>query len=337
MFVVFVMPGGPKTQGWHRKGANWGKPVPKAKAKGKAKPQQVVVVKQQPVASRKKKKNKAKKGGGASLARTFDPRNGLVPPHMLTIGRCFPIKGMTRLAVATSPTTSTMLFVTCLPSTGTFGGKVNWTIGSASAGTFAYYRSPMIQTAAASGGASSIKASKVSLEVENTTQLLNVQGLVYVANLDQRMLWAGAPITMTGLQWDAIAASIKSFPETRAFPAKTFLRPQRYFAHVVDDVDYNMFDNNVGDVDMNAIGKHIAVWSYPEVSEEKARPMSTLVVLFEATNTDQDYTTTGTVQHLTRWPLSTVAGQAMKDVPASDPSTVNAARRFVRDRGGISR
>jgi len=330
------MPGGPKQQnaGWYRK--RWyANGVPKA---GKKKNnQKAAAVKPQQKEKNKKKGEKKKKTNPVALARMFDPNNNSIPPHLLTVGRCFPVRGIWRSSQSTSATTNTMVMVSSIPGTGTFGAKVVWTVGGAGAATIEMFRSPMIQTSAVGGGAASIKASKCALEVENITQLLNVAGQVYVANLDQRMWWLEAPITMAGTGWDAVATTIKSFPDTKVLPGKVFLRPQRFLCHVVDDVDYTMFDNNEGDVDMNNFGKHLAVWAFPTASNELPRAMSTVVILLGATTPVQDYIFTGQSQHLTRWPLTTVAGQAMKDVPAAAPSLVNAARDVAKARGGITR
>lgn len=264
---------------------------------------------------------------GASVGGKYNPLRSGVPPHMLAYGKYFPLNGMIRSDFTSHASQAIMYLVTCIPGSGTVGIKLQWPPGSAVFPTTNVFTVPLLATSGTSGGAASVKASKIGIELENTTTYLNTAGRVYVGDIDNRMLADGQPSTMIGTQLDVLAATIKAFPETKLFAARHFVEPKFTYAHVVDDVDYGVFDSNTGPKTVDQFGEHIMLWPAPSISTERSRPMSTLVVLVEPTPTLlQDYTLTMHAQHLTRWPLTTVPGQAMKDGKASDPLVVAKAR-----------
>lgn len=248
---------------------------------------------------------------------------------MLAYGKYFPLNSIIRNEFRSDLNNATIFMITSVPGSGTVGMRASWLTGGAGFATIAMLNLPLLSVSGALGGATSIKASKIGVELENTTQYLNTAGRVYVADIDARLFAAGQPTTMIGTQWDDLANTIKAFPETRLRAARHFVEPKKAYGHVVDDVDYGLFDSNIGLLPANTFGEHIMVWPAPSVSVERARPMSTLVVLVESTGASgqlQDYTMTVHAQHLTRWPLSTVPGQAMKEGKAADPLRVARAR-----------
>jgi len=185
----------------------------------------------------------------------------------------------------------------------------------------------LLAVSGTAGGPTSVKSSKASVEIENTSALLSVQGRVYVCNLQQRLNFGAAPSTLTAIQWAGVATTIKSFPDTQVYSASHFLERKKFMCSVVDEPDYTNFDAQRGAITVDEWFSHTAVWTG---STERTRPMSTICLVFDTVGSSvtagNDYNITCRSQHLTRWPLDTVPGQNMRASIAADARVVNASR-----------
>jgi len=274
----------------------------------------------------------ASQGGGKSSypQMVFDASNMSVPPVLVPFGKYYPLTGLSRVDITPTGIASYLMFLSCIPGTGTIGfnivyqGLVVPAVVPVSGGI----NLPLLSLNASSGGPTSVKASKVSVEIENTTALLNVQGRVYVCNLHQRLNLGAAPSTLTAVQWAGVADTIKSFPDTQVYTASHFLERKKFMCSVVDDPDYNNFDAHRGNIVLDEWFSHTAVWTG---STERTRPMSTICLVFDTVGASvtagNDYNVTCRAQHLTRWPLNTVPGQNMATSTAATAAAVNASRR----------
>lgn len=270
---------------------------------------------------------KSMPGKGSS---SFDPSNATVPPALLPFGRYFPLMGLSRVDLTPTGITTHMLFVSCVPGTGTIGAQISFqgTTVPAVVPVINMVNMPLLALSADAGGPSSVKASKAGVIIENTTALLSVAGRVYVTNLHQRInLGALPPSAITAVGWLGIADIIKSFPETEVYTGSHFLEGKKHECRVVDDPDYANFDAHRGNLDANTFFNHIGLSTG---STERSRPMSTICIVFDtvgaSTTAGNDYTITCRAQHLTRWPLNTVPGQNMRESQAATAAAVNASR-----------
>lgn len=257
--------------------------------------------------------------------------NATIPPALLPFGRYFPLQGLSRVDLTPTGITTHMIFVSCIPGTGTIGCQVAFqaTTVPAVVPTLNMINMPLLALSADAGGPSSTKASKAGVVIENTTALLSVAGRVYVTNLHQRInLGALPPSAITAVSWAGIADIIKSFPETEVYTGSHFLEGKKHQCRVVDDPDYANFDAHRGNLDANTFFNHIGLSTG---SVERSRPMSTICIVFDtvgaSTTAGNDYTITCRAQHLTRWPLNTVPGQNMRESEAAAAAAVNASRR----------
>lgn len=260
----------------------------------------------------------------------FDGANRTIPPALSTMGKYFPINGMIRRDAGPTGLLKNAFFFTIVPGYSTVGISVSIdpVTAPAVAPTISTLSIPLLATPAGAGGPSSSKASKLSVDVENITARLNVAGKVFVANLQQRINFSADPTGLTAALWDSeVFTAIKAFPETQVYSGSHFIEAKRMMCRVVDDPDYLTFDQHRGPMTHVEFFRAIGVWP---TSAETIRPMTTIVVIFETVGSSptigQDYILTAHSQHLTRWPLNTVPGQAMIESKASDAKTVNASR-----------
>lgn len=281
--------------------------------------------------ARPKAQARAAKSTSVKGVAVFDPGYATVPPTLLPFGRYFPLQGLNRVDLNATGITTNMLFVSCIPGTATIGLRVSFqgTTLPAVVPVITGINMPLLFAAADAGGASSVKASKAGVEIENTTALLSVAGRVYVTNLHQRLnLGAVSPNVMTAAAWLGVADVIKAFPETEVYTGSHFLERKKFQCRVVDEPDYQNFDAHRGPITGNTFFEHIAVYTG---SVERTRPMTTICLIFDTVGSDalagNDYTVTCRAQHLTRWPLNTVPGQHMRESQAAPAAEVNPTRR----------
>lgn len=194
---------------------------------------------------------------------------------------------------------------------------------------------PLLSSAAASGGPTSSKISKVGFRVTNATPMQTRGGRCYVCRLDQRVKFPAAPNNLTAVQWNSVFTTLIGLPDSMCRPldladfGSSATRGGRPIYSIVDDeVDYASFESHYG---TNGVlddwFSHIGIWT---ASSELIRPMSCLVFIVEPPSTAanaQNLTLNFDGQWLTRWPIDTIPGQSAGTVPASPHSIVDAARR----------
>jgi len=287
------------------------------------------VINKQVIKKRPQPKKKAVKPMSGPGHAIFDASTLGVPPSLVPFGKYFPISGLSRTDISPTGISSYIMFFSCVPGTASIGVNVIFQglVVPAVVPATGVISVPLLSANASSGGASSVKSSKASVEIENTTALLNVQGRVYVANLQQRINLPAAPSTLTAAQWMAVANIVKSYPDTQVLTASHFLERRKFMCSVVDEPDYQNFDAHRGNISLDDFMSHIGVWTG---STERSRPMSTICLVFDTVGSSvtqgNDYNITARAQHLTRWPLDTVPGQHMVSSVATDAKEVNRTR-----------
>lgn len=269
-------------------------------------------------AARRKPKGKREKmtGGGSSvLANIFSTLHPMPTPVAQACGTALPFSGVSRFDFNQS-TDRTIIFAA---NTGTSAmTSLRVTLGGTPGLTLSNI--PVINASDSTGGPTSGKAMKLSLDLVNSTSLLNMGGRVTVLNARQRVLLPAAPASMSSAQWNLFIADVRNHPDARSYGGADFREPKMFLAHPVDD-GYNEFEEWLGTTNADRYCDHFAVWSG---SVPQKRRMSTIIMVFESPPSTQEYTVSIRSSYYTRWPLSSVPGQTQRQVPTAPLTVINA-------------
>lgn len=251
----------------------------------------------------------------------LDPLSSTLIPISRRQASAFPYMGMVKLDV--DVITTRALYV--LTNTG-HGATI---IGGMTAAPWAgAWNISAISSSPASGGPSSGRAMKCSLEITNNTAQMTAGGRVYVLKTSQRLAAAAAPSGMTTAQMNAMFDSIRDHPEVKPYDGVDFKKTDKHGRHptfvcdVVDGVDYENFRPWQGSESSDAFFSHVLTWSGMDASSHE-RPMSTVFVLIEVPDNKQVYTLSARGSFYTRWPLTTVPGQTQFDIPVASLDRIN--------------
>jgi hypothetical protein len=250
-------------------------------------------------------------------------RDDLIPVTR-SIGSAVPVTGLVRVPlrvddiVGVNNNIAQMLVVSNTGDLGTIMLKFTQTrVGLGN--TAATYALPLLSKTPELGGPTSARPMKAGVTLINTTASLNRGGVVYVLNTDQRVL---VPTTMESLN-DSQATNffdtIRGHPDTVAYSADHFSEAKEFHCHVVDNTSYESFEAFLGAGSSNFFQNHLL--SVPG-NTKSARPMSTLFIIFDATNFAQDYMASARASFYTRWPLDTLGGQVAREIPVASVLTV---------------
>jgi len=179
---------------------------------------------------------------------------------------------------------------------------------------------PTLALADDAGGPTALRAMKFGVDVVTNTQILNRGGPVYMLNTDQRLLVGALPSVMTSTQWNTFFDDVVAHPRRHKFDVNDFNEPRHSFGHIVDDPAYNNFSENKGVLSLDGFMQHVSI--YPG-GAPAPRPMSTIIYLLEGTSSAQVMTFTPCAHFYSRWPLSSVAGQAQQPIPIAPLDVVN--------------
>lgn len=287
------------------------------------------------------KRAAAKKSARHSTARksvttmdAFNPLHTSIPPSLSMITNVFPINQSCRLDFDTVLLHEYMLIVSGVGGCANQGILVDWIPSvPASVPSLTNLTLPLVALSATAGGPTSSKISKSGLRIINSTAPLYMGGRCFVARLDQRFTLPAAPGSLTPAQWTTFQTSLKALPPSmlreygaEAFSSNGVMGGRSMFSHVVDEIDYAVFDNHVGITSGNEFVSHLGVWP---AMVELPRAMSTVVFMISAPASAalaQSLTIHVDSQLLTRWPIDTVPGTSAGLVPPSNVDSVNAAR-----------
>jgi hypothetical protein len=267
------------------------------------------------------------RGGGGEV---FHPSHPGLIPSLVSEGNAFPISGVVRNTSTTSTSAKRIIIGTNTGRAGTVWVEV---LAQASPAT-AVYTIPTLSAADTAGGPTSGRAMKFSLALVNVTSALKRSGRVFTLNANQRFSLPATPSSMNQLQWNDFASSVESHPHTVARSAHDFVHPQSMVAHPVDQSTYVDYGEWHGTYTFDEFMSHISIW--PGHTPED-RPMSTIVMVIEPVSDENTYQITGGASFYTRWPLNTVMGQSMKNVPHAPASYVNKIRDHAESTSSMLR
>jgi len=249
-------------------------------------------------------------------------------PTAFRTGKAYPIKGVTRATVTLTTIRRVLIGVTNIGVAGSVmtvvtvnTGVTPYTIDSAVVATI-----PLLAAADSAGGPTSGRAMKAYVNLVNTTQVLQRDGRVYHLNGTARVRLPALPSLMSGTQWSALMDEIVAMPSAQPYAADAFGGKGKDFTcSVVDARTYEDFEEWSGTLDLDSFWGHIGIWP-GGISTD--RPMTTVwLVLEKPATTQQVYAVTAGAAFYTRWPLTSVPGQNMTDVPVASPDFVNGLHK----------
>jgi len=236
-------------------------------------------------------------------------------PLVQSSGTAYPYTGMARWQVNNLVATSRKMLVVTNPGN---SGTVLFYLHNTPTPFTSVSTVPTMALAAGSGGPTAARAMKASLTLVNTTKRLDMGGRVYTLVANQRTSFP-EPITASQADWNTFMDEIIAHPHTRCWSGADFQSPKTFLAHPSNTTDYLDFNTFQGTLTPNGFSRVVGDDPNP-----LPRPMSTIYVVFEVPSATNDYTATARASWYSRWPLESILGQSMKDMPTAPQEHINA-------------
>jgi len=263
----------------------------------------------------------------------FSPHSHQPIPVDDMSGSAFAIDGSVRFSLSSSVTRRQLLLVT---NTGQ-SGSVAMVIDDATTPAMSVRSIPLLETGHTSGGPTTGRAMRAGFELCNMSPQQDLQGAVYVLQVDARFALPAAPVDLTGLQVGAWMDRILAHDDVKLYNAAHFATARTFSCLPANPTDYKDFRLwNGGDTDTEFL-QHLATWS-GLTGPDGHHPMSTLAVVFETVTTPQPFVVKATGQYYTRWPLDTIGSSAEKPIPyASTDVIVTSSKAADPHTGRLSK
>lgn len=239
-------------------------------------------------------------------------------PNVISDGRALPHTGLVSLDFVVGTVNSTLLFVTNTGDSGTVGVVMNVSPAGAYVDGLQMFTVPTLAAEDAAGGASASRAMKISLAVTNCSNSLKRGGRVTYLNSSQRL-----PM-MSSSSLDTIITAIKSSPYRRRITGDILRTPTHLIGYPVDNVAYGTFRPHRGTLTHAQFGQYI--YGAGGTDGPLPRPMSVICYVFDPTGDPQDYSATVRTSMYTRWPLTSIPGHSMKNMPTATAALINHVR-----------
>jgi len=249
-------------------------------------------------------------------------------PTVTSQGRALPHTGIASMTFTVDTISTTMLICAANASSGTVG--VIFRIGadgSPISNSEEKLNVPTMSLSANSGGPTSACAKKLGVTVINATNAMTRGGTITYINSAQR-LPARGPAAVG--EYNDILTGIRDSPYRRVVTADEMMGPHQLIAFPTDDVHYNSFEPFYGTSYFTQFWATVATTG-PQDPLPSPRAMSTIVYIFPPTNSAQTYHVTVRAGWYTRWPLSSVPGQSMRNVPTASAAEINAVRDHAEE------
>jgi hypothetical protein len=310
--------------------------LPKATAKQQARkpnpvrPVRKTIKKATPVPPR----STARKPQPRGIPNLLDPMSDIPMPSLVSDGKALPHTSLVSDDFTVDATNYTVLFVTNTGHSGTVGSLFKCdAAGTYVAGSTMDFTIPTLQLSDAAGGPSAARAMKFSVAIVNCSNGLKRAGRVTYINSSQR-LPARGPDSIG--RYMPIIKGIKDSPYRRRINGDTMsVGPGQTAKHLIgyptDSIEYANFKHFEGTESGSAFLSHVLGAS--EGYDPSNRPMSVIAYVFDPTTDPQDYSLTIRASYYTRWPLTSVPGQSMRNMPTSAASIINHVRDAAEDHG----
>ena len=249
-------------------------------------------------------------------------------PVVRATGTAVPVTGMARFPIGVETSISInrgmALVLTNTGSSGTIAARLTSRDGSGPLVHLAHM--PLLRDTPSLGGATAGRAMKAGVTLINMTAALVRGGVVYVLNTDQR-IQIDQPVSTTGAaganSWAEVLAKVRAHPDTVVYAADHFKEIREFHCGVVDAISYESFRPWEGMLGVDDFFSHITVSSVAPTP----RPMSTLFIIFDNTDSPQDYMASCRGSFYTRWPLDTLAGQLSTELPTASAKIVDETHK----------
>jgi len=289
-----------------------------------------------PKASPKKRSQFVRKTGPPAhgTVSSLDPLNPSRIPTTTIDGKAFGGGGVVKTSFtaslgATLPIRH-LVFFTNTGRGGTIGFRVQFDTATALAPFM--YTVPTYADADTSGGPTSGRAEKLSVTLLNSTQKLSAGGVVHVLNSTQRVAFPAAPSAMSAADWGTFADTIAAHPSTRLHGGDNFAIPRVMLAHPTNSVEYERFGEWAGTQTVDEFAVHCAIWP---AALPGSRSMSCCICLIEEPPVAQNYTIVARSTWYTRWPLNSIVGQSMRDMPIASLGLLNSVKKSAEANSGF--
>lgn len=261
------------------------------------------------------------------------PRNCLDPlcptpvPTALSEGRALPHTGLVRANFSTDPDYRELIVINTNPITGTVGIRLR--LGAK--GTYmshAMFTVPTMSQASGAGGPSSCRSMKLGATLVNCSNMMKKGGRVIYLNSTQRLpsRVALADQTTDRKEFTDILNAINASPYSKVTSGDQLSTPQQIIAHPIDQMAYNVFRPFWGTLALHDYFDTVFSPPTDALADQFLRGMSTIAYIIEPTAEVQDYTLTIRAAWYTRWPLASVPGQSMQNIPTAPAGTINSMR-----------
>jgi len=286
-----------------------------------------------PVARPQRKKggkgNRTQPRGRVGIPNFLDPLCAMPAPSITSDGKALPHTGLTSGDFVVGSTNTTVLLVTNVGSAGTVGTLFNISPTGEWAGGVQMFTIPTLAASDSAGGASAARAMKFSVSVVNCSNALKRGGRVTYLNSSQRLPAYTPAADGVPDNYSPIIQGIKDSPYRRRTTGDCLGvgpggKATQLIGYPVDSVEYSTFRPFQGTLGFSAFcGSVLGACS---TNEPKPRSMSIVAYIFDPVSDPQDYSVTVRSSYYTRWPLTSVPGQSMRNMPTADAAVINHAR-----------
>lgn len=259
--------------------------------------------------------------GPRGILNFLDPLCAQPAPSVLSDGKALPHTALVSgdFTVSAVAGESTILVATNTGDSGTVCEIFNLNATGKHVGGEQLFTIPTLAASDTSGGPSAMRAMKFSVSVVNCTNALKRGGRVTYLNSSQRLPPIGVPNSDNALA--AVVTGIKSSPQRRRITGDLLGHSTQLIGYPVDSIEYGSFLPGRGTLTNAEFRRH--VYGASAASAPDRRPMSVIAYVFDAVSDQQDYSVTIRASYYTRWPLTSVPGQHMKNMPSAPPGHIN--------------
>lgn len=295
-----------------------------------------VVAQKAPASRPARQKRGAQPKRKVCIPNYLDPLCAIPAPSVTSDGKALPHTGLTSGDFVVGSTDTTLLFITNTGSSGTVGMLFNVSPTGTYTDGLQVFTIPTLAAADTAGGPSAARAMKFSVSVTNCTNALNRGGRVTYLNSSQRL-----PPVLGGLgsswvdDYSHIIGGIKDSPYRRRVTGDCLGvlpggKTTQLIGYPVDSVNYSKFRPFHGTLTFTEFRNYVMGASIDssgvKIVDPSERSMSIVAYIFDPVSVSQDYSVTIRASYYTRWPLTSVPGQSMRNMPTADASVVNHAR-----------
>jgi len=255
-------------------------------------------------------------------------------PSLTSDGKALPHTSLVSDDFTVDATNFTVLFVTNSGHSGTVGTLFKCDAdGGYVSNSAMSFTIPTLALSDAAGGPSASRAMKFSVAIVNCSNGLKRAGRVTYINSSQR-LPARGPDAVS--RYMPVIKGIKDSPYRRRINGDTMsVGPGQTAKHLIgyptDSIAYSNFKPFAGTETGDEFLAHVLGASVGY--DPTDRPMSVIAFVFDPTTDPQDYSLTIRASYFTRWPLTSVPGQSMKNMPTAAASIINHVRDAAEDHG----